>query len=99
VSVHEKLELLQETYMDEFELDLILDKLLDVTLGQHRQRLARYQRELREFETRYGLDSPTFYRRFEAGELGDAMDYFEWSGLWELYQDLKTRIERLEQFE
>jgi len=79
------------------ELDLVLDKLLDVTLSQHRQRLARYQGDLREFEARYGMDSATFYQRFEAGEIGDDMDYFEWSGLWELSQDLETKIARLEQ--
>lgn len=95
----EKFELLQNTYVDESELDLILDKLLDVTLSQHRQRLARYEHDLREFETRYGMESATFYRCFEAGELGDDMDYFEWSGLWELYQDLKAKIERLERIE
>ncbi len=96
MSVLEKFELLQNTYVDESELDLILDKLLDVTLSQHRQRLERYQHDLHEFEARYGMDSATFYQRFEAGELGDDMDYFEWSGLWELFQDLETKIERLE---
>lgn len=98
MSVAEKPELLQNVTLDESELDLILDKLIDVTLSQHRQRLDRYRRDLSTFETRYGMDSATFYRRFEAGDLGDDMDYFEWSGLWELYQDLQEKAERLEEF-
>jgi hypothetical protein len=67
-----------------------------MTLSQQRQRLERYERDLREFENRYGLDSATFYRRFEAGELGDAMDFFEWASLYELRQDLLEKIRHLE---
>ena len=65
-------------------------------MSQHRLRLDRYERDLREFEKRYGMDSATFYRQFEAGELGDAMDFFEWSGLYELRQDLLDKIGHLE---
>ena len=91
-----KLEVLKDTYSDEAELDLILGKLLDVSLSQHRLRLERYERDLREFERRYGMESARFYRRFEAGELGDAMDFFEWAGLYELRQDIMRKIQRLE---
>ena len=55
----------------------VQQEVLDVSLSQHRLRLERYERDLREFEERYGMESATFYRRFEAGELGDAMDFFE----------------------
>jgi hypothetical protein len=59
-------------------------------------RLKRYEQDLREFEKHYDVESATFYRRFEAGELGDAMDFFEWAGLYELYQDIIEKIRRLE---
>jgi hypothetical protein len=91
-----KLELLKHAYPDEVELDQILGKLLDAALSQHRLRLERYEHDLREFEDRYGMESATFYRRFEAGELGDAMDFFEWAGLYELRLDLGEKIRRLE---
>jgi hypothetical protein len=58
-------------------------------------RLKRYEQDLREFEKRYGMESATFYRRFQAGELGDAMDFFEWAGLYALYQDIIEKIRRL----
>lgn len=92
----QKLEVLKEACADETELDQVVGKLLDLTLSRHRQRLARYERDLDAFEQRYGTDSPTFYRRFEAGELGDGMDFFEWAGLYELPQDLPAKIRRLE---
>lgn len=44
----------------------------------------------------YGMESPVFYQRFEAGELGDTMDFFEWSGLYKLRQDALEKIRRLE---
>jgi hypothetical protein len=94
--VKHKLEILGETYTDKAELDQILIKMLDMALSQHRLRLERYERDLGEFEHRYNLDSATFYRRFEAGEMGDAMDFFEWAGLYELEQDTWKKVQRLE---
>jgi len=91
-----KLEVLKQACADEAELDQVVGKLLDMILGQHRRRLARYERDLHEFEKQYGMDSATFYRRFEAGELGDALDFFEWAGLYELRQDLLEKIRRVE---
>ena len=96
MATRDRLQLLQEIYPDEAELNRVLDKLLDAAQSQHRRRLARYERELAEFEGRHGLDSATFYRRFQAGELGDAMDLFEWAGLYELAQDLRQKLARLE---
>jgi hypothetical protein len=90
-----KLEVLKDAY-DAAELDLILEKLLGVTLSRHRVRLARYERDLRDFEERYHLDSKTFSQQFATGKLGDAMDFFEWMGLYELRQDLVEKIQRLE---
>ena len=91
-----KLDVLKDTCPDDAELDRILGKLLDVLLSQHRLGLKRHERDLGEFERRYGMDSSVFYRRFQAGELGDAMDFFEWAGLHELREDLLEKIRRLE---
>jgi len=95
----QKLAMLKEVYADDAAFDLVLRKLLDITVNQHRQRLARYETDLRACETRYGMDSTTFYRRFAAGELGDAMDFCEWAGLCELRQDLLDKVRRLESAE
>ncbi len=90
-----KLEVLRDAY-DPTELDLILEKLLGITLSRQRARLARYERDLRAFEERYHLDSATFTQQFEAGKLGDAMDFFEWVGLYTLRLDLVQKIQQLE---
>ena len=66
-----------------------------VLFGQQRRHLRQYARDLQEFELRFDMESPFFYRRFEAGELGDNMDFFEWAGLYELYQEVQSKVERL----
>ena len=91
-----KLEVLRENYDDDPALDQILGKLFDVVLDQQRARLTRYDRDLRDFETCYQMMSPVFYQRFEAGTLGDAADFFEWAGLYELRQELAAKVQRLE---
>jgi hypothetical protein len=96
MSVSEKLQLLQETYSNGKEFGLILDKLLDSTLSEYRLRLARYDQELHEFEQRFGMDSVQLYQQFQHGAAGDAIEYFEWTGLYELKQDLLQKIQKLE---
>jgi hypothetical protein len=95
IDVQDKLELLQDSSIDDQESDQLLGKILAVRLGQQRRRLRQYERDLQEFELRFDMESPLFYRRFEAGELGDSMDYFEWAGLYELHQEIQSKVERL----
>jgi hypothetical protein len=92
-----KLELLRDSSSDDDEFDQLLGKLLEAKLNQHQRRLRQYERDLQEFEQRFEMKSPLFYRRFEAGELGDKMDFFEWAGLYELYQEIQSKVQRLEQ--
>lgn len=91
-----KLDVLKSLYADPGELDGVLDKLLDLALSQQRGRLERYERDLSAFETRHGMASAEFYRRFSAGELGDNLDWFEWAGLYELREELLLRMQQLE---
>ena len=91
-----KIEFLKDACSNDVELDKVLGKLFDITLSQHRGRLHRYEHDLGEFENRYKMDSATFYERFEAGELGDAMDFFEWASLYKLCQDIVEKIRRME---
>lgn len=91
-----KLEALKETFSDNLELGHVLTKLLGVVINQYQLRLGRYARDLRDFEERYGMDTPAFHERFAAGEIGDSADFFEWDGLYDLFRDLTDKIQRLE---
>ena len=44
------------------------------------------QEKLRQYEERYGLSSQDFYTQFLSGALGDAEDYIEWAGFYEMLQ-------------
>jgi len=67
-----------------------------IVVGQYSAELARYDRALRDSEGRYQMESAAFYRQFQAGALGDAADYLEWAGLYEMRQELAARIRRSE---
>lgn len=47
-------------------------------------------RDLMRFELQYGLNSSDFFRRFEAGEMGDAIDFMQWANKYEMYQEMKA---------
>jgi len=95
MTVSEKLNLLQQMITEDDTLNQTLDKLLDITLAQYREKLAKYDAALRTFESQYNMRSDEFYAKFEAGALGDAMDFFEWAGIIELSRDARQKIEQM----
>ncbi len=40
--------------------------------------LAFYEKALKEFEQKHRLTTQTFLKKFEAGQMGDDADYFDW---------------------
>ncbi len=66
------------------------------TLEEYRKNLVEYEAELHRFEKQYKMSSAEFYQKFEAGELGDAMDFFDWSGLVEFKHHVLGIIARME---
>jgi hypothetical protein len=49
-----------------------------LTFDELSERLSTYEQE-------YGYSTIEFYRRYEAGELGDDDDLMMWAGLYHLY--------------
>lgn len=37
-----------------------------------------YKKEIKEFERKYRITTSAFLKRFEAGEIADDADYFDW---------------------
>lgn len=77
-------------------IDRSLDKLIMLERAAARRQLADLQGRLRAFEERYQMSSEDFYRRFRAGELGDAADLVEWSVFYEMWVSVRERLEVLE---
>jgi len=63
-----------------------------------RMRLAKFDTECRQFEERYQMKSEDFIKKFEAGELGDDLHWFDWSAayrarnIWEKKSKVLTGI-------
>lgn len=75
--------------------DQALQKLIRLHLQKYEQQLAEALREIEPFERQYGMSSETCYRRFVAGELGDAADIMEWMGLYDNVLLYRERIATL----
>lgn len=59
------------------------------TLARH---LTDTLRNLRQYEKKYKMSSATFYRKFQAAELGeDELDYFDWRVQYNAYKRLKKK--------
>jgi len=76
--------------------DLALDKLLDREVTRLQEMQEKLHGELVEFEKRYGLDSHTFYRQYEEGRLGDAIDLVEWSATVEMMNNIRQHLNLLQ---
>lgn len=48
------------------------------------QQMADLEDHLKRFEEKYQIPSKDFYRQFQAGELGDSADFFEWNTYYEM---------------
>lgn len=56
---------------------IILEAISD-QLAFVRTRFHKFEDECRGFETKYNMDSETFSEKFESGELGDELYWFDW---------------------
>lgn len=91
----EQLIRLYETGQASDYLDRVLDKAFAQEAAEEEELISQLRSDLNEFETRYGMDSSTFYKRFRAGEMGDAMDFMEWASLYDMHQNAIARLELL----
>jgi len=51
--------------------------------------IRRTEQKVREFETRYGLTSAEFIRRYEQDELEETLEFAEWIGEYRLLERLR----------
>ena len=92
--LHALAELYQQGQVSDL-MDRTLEKLLRHEAEQCRVQLSQLQADLAEFEQKYHLSSSEFYRRFQAGQTGDEMDYVEWASLVQMVENLSKRLRLL----
>jgi hypothetical protein len=96
-----KLQLLQELIGEE-EIgdevtDVTLSKLLHYEIDKLRERQNHMRGRLTAFEEAYSLKTEDFVRQFREGAMGDAVDFFEWTALADMYHEISQRLAAVEQ--
>jgi hypothetical protein len=61
--------------------------------------LARTQRILRDFEQKYGMSTPEFYRRLVEDELQESLDFIEWAGEYKTLLKLQEKRQALQEIQ
>lgn len=91
-AIAEKIHLIERiTHNDEVTLRM-LDKVIDFLVEKDRKKLAGFREKLLAFEQQYGMSTAEFQQRFDAGELGDAPQWFDWDGFAALAASIEDKL-------
>ena len=82
-------------YVDEV-VDLTVRKLVEHQIQKDEAQLAGLNGDLARFEQRYGINSADFYARYQAGQMGDDADVFEWNALYKMHSRLADAVKSLQ---
>ena len=77
-------------------VEMTIEKLLKREASRMTDLKERLLRQKRSFEEKYGLGSDEFYRRYQCGTLGDAMDYMEWAATVDMLSGIENRLTLLQ---
>ena len=81
-------------YTDEV-VDLTVRKLVEHQIQKDEAQLVGLREDLARFEQRYGMTSADFHARYQAGQMGDDADVFEWNALYKMHTRLADAVEVL----
>jgi hypothetical protein len=95
-SMMAKIEVLKAVGAEEL-VDQALAKVLQFEIDRFQQEQRRLKAELVYFEQSYQMTSEECQRKFAAGELGDAVEFFEWTSLYDIYQQNEYSLRLLEE--
>ncbi|MEE4356137.1 MAG: hypothetical protein V2I97_06675 [Desulfococcaceae bacterium] len=57
--------------------------------------ISRTEGQLEKFEKKFKMDSESFYRKFNAGDMGDDFEYIKWAGEYETLRKLRQDYDDL----
>jgi hypothetical protein len=73
-----------------------ITKMLEYKIQQYQKEINRLNREMANFERAHGMGSSDFYQKYIAGDLGDDLDFVEWSSFYQMRQHLLDKKVELE---
>jgi hypothetical protein len=77
----------------QWEVVPIVKSSLEMTRKTLEFSLRKYKERLAAFERRYGMASEDFVAKFNAGELGDDADWFEWQYLLDAHHETLRQLQ------
>ncbi|MFQ6120000.1 MAG: hypothetical protein ACE5KE_08955 [Methanosarcinales archaeon] len=80
---------------EEHLIELTLEKLISNETSLIQKQINALKNKLQKFESKYKLKSSEFYEKFENGELGDDMDFFEWYAYLDSIKRLNLKRKKL----
>ena len=89
-------ELIREEEVGDEVTDVTISKLLSYEIEKLRGRQSQIHERLIAFEEDHRLKTEEFVRKFRAGTMGDAMDFFEWAALADMYHEISQRLAEAE---
>jgi len=89
-----------ERYVEKNKNDKIVEgtinKIIQFKINKYKKELKTLENDLKVFEKKYKMETKKFFEDFEKGELGDSIDFVEWSSLYKIYQRITERLNILE---
>jgi hypothetical protein len=73
-----------------------ISKMLDYKIQQYQKEIVRLNREIGKFERTHRMDSSDFFKKYTEGNLGDDLDFLEWSALYQMRRHLLDKKVELE---
>jgi hypothetical protein len=94
-----QLKILKALYSQGNQNELIeryLDEIITHEINIAQQQIAEIETDLKQFEYQYQMSSKDFYRRFKRGELGDDIDFVEWSAFYQMWCSAQKRLKLIQ---
>jgi ribosomal protein S24E len=76
--------------------DSFFNKMIDYQISELKLGIYNIEKDLKQFEKKYAMNTKLFYKKFESGEIGDEDDYMIWSGIYEMYLRDNEKLEKLQ---
>lgn len=73
-----------------------ISKIMAYKVQKYEKEIDKLNKELKQFEQIYKKGSVVFFREFNAGMLGDEMDFVEWSSLYQMLNRILEKKKELE---
>ena len=91
--IAEKIHLIEQLASNPAATANLRDKVIESLVESDRRKLASFHDKLAGFEEIHGMATAEFQARFDAGQLGDAPEWFDWDGYAALAPSLEYKLQ------